>query len=502
MPDTVRVRFAPSPTGEPHVGNIRTALFNWLFARHHGGSFIVRVEDTDQERKVEGALKSILASLKWMGMDWDEGPEGDTDGSRGPHGPYFQSQRLHMYKEAADVLLAKGDAYICFCTPERLDQMRKAQTDAKRPPGYDRHCLLELTAEERQSRVDAGEEHVIRFRIPWELPEVVVHDVIRGDVTWEPKLLDDFVMMKSDGFPTYHLANIVDDHAMEITHVMRAEEWLPSTPRHVLLYQAFGWTPPVFAHMPMILGDDRAKLSKRHGATSALEYKANGYLPEALTNFMALLGWSLDDHTEIFSQEDLIKHFTLEHVGKAGAIFDAEKLTWMNGLYIRALSIPDLASRLQPFLERPQAEGGLPDDVARPLDSDFLLQLTPLVQERIKTLADVTGVLGLFFEDIADYDSAMLIQKGATADNTISALKGVLKQFESAKTWDGAELEAMVKPLVDELEMKPGQVFGAIRVAVTGRAVSPPLFETIQALGRERALSGLRSAVAALTAAT
>ncbi len=502
MPDTVRVRFAPSPTGDPHVGNIRTALFNWLFARHHGGSFIVRVEDTDQERKVEGALESILASLKWMGMDWDEGPEGDAEGSRGPHGPYFQSQRLHMYNEAADVLLAKGDAYTCFCTPERLDAMRKAQTEAKTPPGYDRHCLLELTAEERQSRVDAGEEHVIRFRIPWELPEVVVHDVIRGDVTWEPKLLDDFVMMKSDGFPTYHLANIVDDHDMEITHVMRAEEWLPSTPRHVLLYQAFGWTPPVFAHMPMILGDDRAKLSKRHGATSTLEYKANGYLPEALTNFMALLGWSLDDHTEIFSQEDLIKHFTLEHVGKAGAIFDAEKLTWMNGLYIRALSIPDLASRLQPFLERPQAEGGLPDDVARPLDSDFLFQLTPLVQERIKTLADVTGVLGLFFEDIADYDSAMLIQKGATADNTISALKGALKQFELAKTWDGAELEAMVKPLVDELEMKSGQVFGAIRVAVTGRAVSPPLFETIQALGRERALSGLRSAVAALTAAT
>ena len=500
MPDTVRVRFAPSPTGEPHVGNIRTALFNWLFARHSGGSFIVRIEDTDQERKVEGALESILASLKWMGMDWDEGPEGDADGSRGPHGPYFQSQRLHMYKEAAEVLLAKGDAYACFCTSERLDQMRKAQTETKTRPGYDRHCLLELTAEERQSRVGAGEEHVIRFRIPWELPEVVVHDVIRGDVVWEPKLLDDFVMMKSDGFPTYHLANIVDDHDMEITHVMRAEEWLPSTPRHVLLYQAFGWMPPVFAHMPMILGADRAKLSKRHGATSTLEYKTNGYLSEALTNFMALLGWSLDDHTEIFSQEDLIRHFTLEHVGKAGAIFDAEKLTWMNGLYIRSLSTPDLASRIQPFLERPQADGGLPDDVARPLDGDFLIQLAPLIQERIKTLSDVTGVLGLFFEDIAAYDPATLIQKGATANNTISALKGALQQLESAKTWDGAELEAMVKPLVNELEMKPGQVFGAIRVAVTGKAVSPPLFETIQALGRERVLSGLRSAVQALTA--
>lgn len=500
MPDTVRVRFAPSPTGEPHVGNIRTALFNWLFARHSGGKFIVRIEDTDQERKVDGALESILASLKWMGMDWDEGPEGGEDGSQGPHGPYFQSQRLHMYREAANVLLAKGDAYECFCTPERLDAMRKTQTDAKQPPGYDRHCLLELTAEERQNRVAAGEEHVIRFRIPWELPEVVVHDVIRGDVVWEPKLLDDFVMMKSDGFPTYHLANVVDDHDMEITHVMRAEEWLPSTPRHVLMYQAFGWTPPIFAHMPMILGDDRAKLSKRHGATSTLEYKDSGYLPEALTNFMALLGWSLDDHTEIFSQDDLIKHFTLDHVGKAGAIFDPEKLTWMNGLYIRALSIPDFASRMREFLEKPQIEGGLPDDVARPLDGDFLLQLAPLVQERIKTLADVTGVLGLFFEDIPAYEPAMLIQKGATAGNTVSALKGALQRFEAADTWDGAGLEEMVRPLVDELNMKPGQLFGAIRVAVTGRAVSPPLFETIQALGRERSLEGLRSAVAALSA--
>ena len=500
MPDTVRVRFAPSPTGEPHVGNIRTALFNWLFARHSGGSFIVRIEDTDQERKVEGALESILESLRWLGLDWDEGPAGDAQGSQGPHGPYFQSQRLPMYQEAADRLLSQGDAYPCFCLPERLDAMRKAQQEAKQPPGYDRYCLTNLTAEERQNRVDAGEKHVLRFKIPSDRPEVVVHDVIRGDVTWEPRLLDDFIMMKSDGFPTYHLANIVDDHFMEISHVMRAEEWLPSTPRHVLLYEALGWEPPIFAHMSMILGPDRAKLSKRHGATSTLEYRANGYLPEALINFMALVGWSLDDHTERFSREDLIKHFTLEHVGKSGAIFDVEKLTWMNGLYIRTLSVPDLAARIQPFLERPEADGGLPDSVTRPIDGDFLLQLAPLIQERIKTLGDATDILGLFFQETGQYDPATLVQKGSTAEQTTTALQAMLGKLEATAEWNGTVLEATLRPLAEELEMKPAQMFGALRVAVTGRSVSPPLFETMEALGRERSLAGLRNAVAALSA--
>ncbi|SVD94255.1 uncharacterized protein METZ01_LOCUS447109, partial [marine metagenome] len=257
----------------------------------------------------------------------------------------------------------------------------------------------------------------------------------------DPSVLDDFVMMKSDGFPTYHLANIVDDHAMEITHVMRAEEWLPSTPRHLLLYKAFGWTPPIFAHMPMILGNDRSKLSKRHGATSTLDYKANGYLPEALLNFMALLGWSFDDHTEIFSRDDLIKHFTLDHVSKAGAIFDTEKLTWMNGVYIRSLSIPDLASRIQPFLERPKEEGGLSNDVARPLDADLLLLVAPLAQERLKTLADATSVLALFFENNPVYEPAALIQKGATAEKTVSALNYTIQRFEAVETWDRVELE-------------------------------------------------------------
>ncbi len=500
MPNTVRVRFAPSPTGEPHVGNIRTALFNWLFARHHGGSFILRVEDTDQQRKVQGALESILLSLKWMGLDWDEGPVDDNDGSQGPFGPYFQSQRLAMYREAANKLVEQGDAYECFCTPARLVEMRKTQTDAKNQIGYDRHCLTTLTTEERQRRVASGEDHVIRFRIPEEQLEVAIHDVIRGDVTWDARLLDDFVMIKSDGFPTYHLANIVDDHGMEITHVLRAEEWLPSTPRHLLLYKAFGWEPPIYAHMPMILGNDRSKLSKRHGATSALEYKENGYLPETLFNFMALLGWSLDDHTEIFSRDDLVKFFTLDHVGKAGAIFDTEKLTWMNGVYIRALSIPELASRIQPFLERPQKEGGLSDEVARPLDKDFLLHLVPLVQERLKQLSDATDMLSLFFETIVDYESITLIQKGTTVEQTVSALNSTIQRFEAMENWDSVELETIVRTLLNTLGMNPRQLFGTIRLAVTGNTVSPPLFETIYALGRARTLERLRSAVNALSA--
>ncbi len=497
MADTVRVRFAPSPTGEPHIGNIRTALFNWLFARHSGGSFVLRIEDTDQERKVEGALDSILASLRWLGLDWDEGPESENGGSNGDYGPYVQSERLGLYREAVDRLLANGDAYPCFCSPERLDAMRKEQQRNQQPPGYDRHCLTELTSEERERR--AGEErHVVRFRIPTEGGTVVVNDYIRGDVAYEPALIDDFVILKSDGFPTYHLANVVDDHFMQITHVMRAEEWLPSAPRHVLLYRALGWEPPVLAHLPMILGPDRAKLSKRHGATSTLEYKNSGYLPEAMTNFMALLGWSLDDHTEVFSRDELVEHFDLDRVGKAGAIFNAEKLTWMNGLYIRQLPAEELAERILPFLERPEAEGGLPDGVARPVDAAYVATLTPLIQERLKRLDEAPGLLSFFFEGLPTPAASDLVPKGVSPEQATDALAMVTDKLEAIGDWNEEALEATLRPMAEELGLKTGQLFGAIRVAVTGRSVSPPLFETMVALGRERCMDALRNAVGTL----
>ena len=499
MSDGVRVRFAPSPTGEPHVGNIRTALFNWLFARHTGGAFVVRIEDTDQERKVEGALESILASLRWLGLDWDEGPESEDGGSRGDYGPYFQSERLSLYHEAAGKLLANGDAYRCFCSPGRLDAMRKEQQRNQQPPGYDRHCLTRLTAEERERRA-AGEPHVVRYRIPTEGGTIVVNDFIRGEVAYEPAVLDDFVILKSDGFPTYHLANVVDDHFMEISHVMRAEEWLPSTPRHVLLYRALGWEPPVFAHLPMILGPDRSKLSKRHGSTSTLAYRENGYLPEALTNFMALLGWSLDDHTEIFSRDELVRHFALDRVGKAGAIFNAEKLTWMNGLYIRQMSSDELASRILPFLERPHAEGGLPGSVERPLDAEYVATLTPLVQERLKRLDEAPELLSFFFEGLPSPAVNDLVPKGLSPEQTTDALTAVTDRLAGVAAWEEASLEAALRPMAEELGLKTGHLFGAVRVAVTGRTVSPPLFATMAALGRNHCMDALHNAVSTLQA--
>ena len=326
----VRVRFAPSPTGYPHLGNIRTALFNWVFARHNNGVFILRIEDTDVARMVEGATDVILESLRWLGLDWDEGP-------------YFQSQRLELYREAADRLLKQGRAYRCYCSPQRLESMRQEQMKRKQPPGYDRYCR-NLTAKECAEQEASGIIPVVRFKSPLE-GQTSFNDLLRGQIVFENSTLDDFVLLKSDGYPTYHLANIVDDHLMEISHVLRADEWLSSTPRHVLLYQALGWQPPQFAHLPMILGPDRSKLSKRHGATSITEYQEQGYLPEAMFNFLALLGWSLDDKTELLTRDEIVKHFSLERISKTAAVFNKDKLEWMNGVYLRGLSLEEFTQQ-------------------------------------------------------------------------------------------------------------------------------------------------------------
>ena len=319
----IRVRYAPSPTGYPHVGNIRTALFNWLYARHSGGSFIVRIEDTDQSRSVEGAIENILESLEWLGIDWDEGPI-----VGGSFGPYLQSERLSIYHTTVERLLEQGNAYYCICSPEELDSMRKEQQRLGKPTGYDRRCRSAQHSKNNKSGVNP----VVRFATPIEGPPVTSNDLIRGEVKIELPVIDDFVILKSDGFPTYHLANVVDDHKMQISHVMRAEEWLPSTPRHVLLYKALAFEPPIFAHLPMILGPDRSKLSKRHGATTLLEYRDEGYLPEAMLNFLVLLGWSLDDKTEVMALKELVENFSLSRIGKSPAIFDIPKLEWMNGV--------------------------------------------------------------------------------------------------------------------------------------------------------------------------
>jgi len=486
MEPTVRTRFAPSPTGYPHVGNIRSALFGWLFARHNGGVFIVRIEDTDVTRKVEGAVEAILDSLRWLGLDWDEGPEVGGD-----YGPYIQSQRLELYDRAARRLVAQGDAYCCYCSLQRLEEMRAEQVRRKQPPGYDRHCR-DLSQEERDREEKEGITPVIRFKTPL-TGQTRFHDIIWGDIVFENSTLDDLVLLKSDGYPTYHLANIVDDHEMAITHVLRAEEWVSSTPRHVLLYQAMGYEPPKFAHLPTLLGSDRSKLSKRHGAVSITDFREQGYLPEAMVNFLALLGWSLDDRTEIMSRQELVSNFSLERVSKTAAVFNREKLDWMNGVYIRSLSPEDFLQRSLPFLD-----GGLPPEVSRPLSVDYVRQIAPLIQERVKTLGEITQLTQFFFADRLEYDDALLIGKGMTPRSTSHALGVARQRLAGLADFDAESLEGLLRPLAVELELKTSQLFGALRTAVTGQTAAPPLFETMAVLGRETCLERIDQALARL----
>ncbi len=478
----VRTRYAPSPTGEPHIGNIRTALFAWLLAQHHGGQFLLRIEDTDRQRLVEGGVEAQMETLRWLGIDWDEGPD-----KGGPHAPYTQSERLDIYHEHADRLLAADSAYRCYCSSERLDEVRKAQQARKEPPRYDRHCR-DLSADDRAQREAEVTPAVVRFKTPLD-GETLTRDALRGEVPFANDTLDDFVVLKSDGYPTYHLAALVDDHLMEITHVVRGEEWISSLPRHVLLYQAFGWEPPVFVHVSRILGSDRAKLSKRHGAHAALTYRDIGYLPEALVNFLALLGWSLDDKTEIFDRETLIAAFDVDRLLPNPAVFNAEKLEWMNGMYIRNLTPEALAERARPFLE---------EKVEGPVDAQKLAQIAPLIQERIKTLADVVEMADFFFtEGPFAYERSDLLGKKSFADapdRAAEALAAVIAAVEPLSGWDHEALEAAVRPLAEEMGVKAGELFTVVRVAVTGKTAAPPLFETMEVLGRDLSVERLSAA--------
>ncbi len=479
----VRVRYAPSPTGYPHVGNIRTALFNWLFARHHKGSFIVRIEDTDTARTVEGAVDAILEGLRWLGMDWDEGPD-----ISGDYAPYFQSQRLNLYKEAAKRLIEQGDAYYCYCTPERLEEMRAEQIRLKQPPGYDRHCR-DKSATGSVLKVMSGLKRVVRFRTPLE-KQITFTDIVRSDVTFESSCIDDFVLLKSDGYPTYHLASVVDDHNMGISHVLRAEEWLSSTPRHLMLYDALGYKPPQFAHLPMLLGKDRSKLSKRHGAVSITDYKDQGYLPEAMLNFLSLLGWSLDDKTEIMSIQEIINNFSLKRVNQTAAIFNSEKLDWMNGVYIRNLNPEDFTRVSMPYLER-----DLPPDIERPLSAEYVSRITPLIHERVKRLDEVAGLTDFFFAEELEYQPELLIVKKMNRDLSLNALETAYLKLKRMHQFDEEAIEGVLRPLAEELELKVGQLFGTLRVAITGRAVAPPLFQTMAVLGQKRCVRRVKKAI-------
>jgi glutamyl-tRNA synthetase len=487
--ENVRVRYAPSPTGFPHIGNIRTALFNWLFARHTGGKFIVRIEDTDQSRKVEGAVEQILESLRWLGLDWDEGPEAGGD-----YGSYFQSERLDLYQRYAQQLVDSGHAYRCYCSSERLAQMRTQMAERKESVRtYDRHCR-ELSAEEQAKAESQGVVPVIRFKVPIG-GQTTFHDLIRGEITFANGELDDLVLLKSDGYPTYHLANIVDDHTMKISHVMRADEWLSSTPRHVLLYAACGWDPPLYAHLPMILGPDKSKLSKRHGATALLDYRDDGYLPEAILNFLAMLGWSLDDKTDVIGREDLVKHFSLERISRTAAIFDIKKLQWMNGFYIRKTSPAGLAERALPFFEKQ-----LPAQVKRPLDVGYVSQVVALQQERAKTLCEFPQNSTYFFVEDIEYPLELMLKGGTSKERARELLGACASRLELINTFDVAGLEPPLRALAEEMSVKAGDMFGLLRVAVTGRTASPPLIETMAVVGKDRCLKRIRSAVDRLSA--
>ncbi|MBI3953710.1 MAG: glutamate--tRNA ligase [Chloroflexi bacterium] len=481
-----RVRYAPSPTGLPHVGNIRTALFNWLWARHTGGQFILRIEDTDVARRVEGATEGIMESLRWLGLDWDEGPL-----VGGPYAPYVQSERLPRYEQEAARLVGSGRAYFCFCSEERLEAMRAAQARRREPPRYDGTCRR-LPDEERKRRKDGGEPCVVRFKVPHRGETVTFHDLVRGEISFRDEDIEDFVILKSDGYPTYHLANVVDDHLMSITHVIRGEEWISSCPKHVLLYHAFGWQRemPVFVHMPVTLGPDKGKLSKRHGAEPVLEYRRQGYLPEALVNFMALLGWSLDDKTEIIGREDLVKHFSLERIGATSAAFNREKLDWMNGVYIRQLSPEELTDKLMPFLEEWQARTRAPH-----FSRSLLRQVVPLIQERLRRLDEAPALADFFFVDELAYDAVLLAPRGLPPDAARDALGRTREAVSALREWTPEALEGGIRGLALELGLKTGPYFGCIRVAVTGRAVSPPLFQTMAVIGRGRCLARLDAAI-------
>jgi len=478
----VRVRIAPSPTGYFHIGSARTALFNWLFARHHGGAFIVRVEDTDRARYDAEAVPDLVASLRWLGLDWDEGPEVGGD-----YGPYYQSERLALYQRHAALLVEKGHAYRCYCSPERLAALREEQRRAKQDIGYDRHCRY-LDAEQRAEYEAKGITPVIRFKVPLE-GQTSFQDVLYGTITVENQKLDDLVLLKSDGFPTYHLAVVIDDHAMAISHIMRGDEWLPSVPKHILLYNAFGWEIPVFAHLPLILAPSgKGKLSKRHGGVEIYEFRRQGYLPEAMINYLARVGWSYDDKTEIFNREELIRDFDLSGVNSSPARFSYERLEWMNGYHIRQLDTDALAEQVVPFM----LEAGFDVTAAD------MRPIVPLVQERLKALGEVVEKAGFFFQEDLVYDADLLVGKKMTAAESLSALQQAREALSALSDFEPEMMEPPLRDLVAELGLKAGQLFGIVRVAVAGKKVAPPLLETMAVLGQPRCLERMDKATEGL----
>jgi glutamyl-tRNA synthetase len=472
---TVRTRIAPSPTGDPHVGTAYVALYNYAFARGRGGQFVLRIEDTDRERSSAASEAMIFESLHWLGLTWDEGPD-----VGGPVGPYRQSERTDLYRAHAEELVERGAAYACFCTRERLDELRAEQKAKKLNFGYDGRCRG-LSAEEAKRRRSAGEPHVVRLAMP-DQGKVAVPDLLRGDIEFDNAQLDDQVLLKTDGFPTYHLANVVDDHLMGITHVIRAEEWLSSLPKHVRLYEGFEWKPPVFCHLPLLRNADRSKISKRKNPVSLNFYRGAGYLPEAMLNYLALMGWAMPDEREEFSLEEFVSELTLERISLGGPVFDVEKLKWLNGKYLRRFAPEQILERLG----------------AGPLSKAHLLKVLPLVRERIETLEDFFAYAGFFFVGEVSYDAEALkalVPKGRSAGETAKLLRGLLEDVvDPLLDWRAEALDEALRRFGEKKGWPPKELFMTVRVAVTGRRASPPLFETLAVLGKETCRRRLRRA--------
>ena len=478
---SVRVRFAPSPTGHLHVGGARTALYNYLHARRLGGVFVLRIEDTDAERSTPESLAAIYDSMRWLGLDWDEGPD-----AGGAHGPYVQSQRREHYRAHADTLRAAGRAYLCYCTPAELEERRAQQLARGEPPRYDGRCRT-LDPAGRAALEAEGRAPALRFALD-EAGEVAWDDIVRGRVAFRGEVLDDFVVLRSDGLPTYNFACVVDDHEMEISDVIRGDDHISNTPRQLLLYRAFGWTPPQFAHVPMILGSDGTRLSKRHGATSVAAYRDLGFLPEALVNFLALLRWSYDGRRELFTLAELEQAFTLERVGSNPAIFNLEKLEWMNGQHMKLLPESERVARVEAFL----AARGI-DLSGRP--AEWRAALVRAIGDRLKTLADAERYGGFALNDRLEIDPVAWAELGEKPE-VGPRLEGLAARIESLADWSLTGLEQATRSLAAELGIKAGELMSAARVALTGRKVAPGLFEVMALLGREKAVSRLRSAAA------
>ena len=477
--DTLKVRFAPSPTGYLHVGGLRTALYNYLFAKKNNGKFLLRIEDTDRNRFVEGASEKLIESLKWCGLDFDEGP-----GKDGGNGPYYQSERLDIYKKYADQLIEAGHAYYAFDTPERLEKLREEQLAKKEQPKYDKFALT-LSKEEVQQKLDAGESHVVRLNVP-QGKRILVKDMIRGKVEFNTDVVDDQIIVKSDGFPTYHLANIVDDHLMGVTHVIRGEEWLSSMPKHVLLYEFLGWELPEFAHLPLLLNPDKSKLSKRQGDVAVEDYRDKGYSKEALVNFVALLGWNAGDDKEFYTMEELVENFSMERVNKSGAVFNVEKLNWLNGEHLRNHSSNDLLDEFKTELNKSDFKDHNKDD-------ETLVNIIESMKERIIFVKEIIEKAPYYFIRPTSYDEKTVSKKWK--DDTPKVLEGLIEEFAKLDNPTKDEFESSLKGYAEKNEIGLGKIMGPTRLAVSGDAQGPGMFDLLFILGKEEVIERIIIAI-------